>query len=145
MIVYHLGLVKSNLFNFYSTLFFAFMLPAVQICFFCVAIGQKPNNLPFGVVNEEIHPFGTICDFSDGCEFKNFSCRYLSALTDDPTLNLLQYKDIESAVNAVEEGTIWGAIHIGKNFTAALVKAAIAGIKADQETRAQSQVEVIAI
>ena len=119
------------------------MLPAVQICFFCVAIGQKPNNLPFGVVNDEVRPFGTICDFNDGCEFRNFSCRYLSALNDDPTLNLLQYKDIESAVNAVKEGTVWGTVYIGRNFTAALVQAALAGIKADQETREQSQIEVI--
>ena len=50
----------------YSTLFFAFLLPAVQICFFCVAIGQKPSNLKYGVVNEEIQPFGSICDFEDG-------------------------------------------------------------------------------
>ena len=118
------------------------MLPAVQICFFCVAIGQKPSNLPFGVVNREAHPFGSICDFNDGCEFKNFSCRYLSNLYDDPTLHLLQYKDMESAVKAVEEGTIWGAIHIGRNFTAALVKTVLAGIKADEDSRQQSQVEV---
>lgn len=118
------------------------MLPAVQICFFCVAIGQKPSNLPFGVVNQEAHPFGSVCDFNDGCEFKNFSCRYLSTLYDDPTLNLLQYKDMESAVKAVEDGTIWGTIHIGRNFTPALVKTVLDGIKADKDSRDQSQVEV---
>ena len=118
------------------------MLPAVQICFFCVAIGRKPNNLPFGVVNEEIEPFGSSCDFKDGCEFHNFSCRYLSALTDDPTLNLLQYKDSISALRAVEDGTIWGSIHFGTNFTAALVQRVLGGIKADKEVKEQSQIHV---
>ena len=113
---------KLSIFHICSTLFFAFMLPAVQICFFCVAIGQKPSNLPFCVVNEEVQPFGSVCDYNDGCEFKNFSCRYLSALHEDPALNLLQYKDSESAINAVKDGTVWGMIHIGSNFTVALVK-----------------------
>ena len=146
---YIVALIKVNIpigltnpFFFSSTLFFAFMLPAVQICFFCVAIGQKPSNLPFGVVNQEAQPFGSVCDFNDGCEFKNFSCRYLSYLYDDSTLRLLQYKDMESAVKAVEEGTIWGTIHIGRNFTPALVKTVLAGIKADKNSRDQSQVEV---
>jgi len=125
-----------------STLFFAFLLPAVQICFFCVAIGQKPSNLKYGVVNEEIQPFGSICDFEDGCEFKNFSCRYLSALNEDNTLDLLQYKDSESAINAIRDGKIWGMIHIGSNFTVALVQTILAGIKADKEMRKQSQIDV---
>ena len=132
-----------NYFTFsYSTLFFAFLLPAVQICFFCVAIGQKPSNLKYGVVNEEIQPFGSICDFEDGCEFKNFSCRYLSALNEDNTLDLLQYKDSESAINAIRDGKIWGMIHIGSNFTVALVQTILAGIKADKEMRKQSQIDV---
>ena len=118
------------------------MLPAVQICFFCVAVGQKPTNLPLGVVNDEIQPFGSICDFKDGCEFQNFSCRYLSTLHGDPTLNLLQYKDTESAINAVEDGTIWGAIYIGHNFTTALVQTVLAGIKAEKDMREQSQIDV---
>ena len=118
------------------------MLPALQICFFCVAIGQKPTNLPFGVVNEEIMPFGSICDFNDGCEFQNFSCRYLATLHDDPTLNLLQYKDNKSAFKAVKDGVIWGTIHIGNNFTVALVQMVLAGIKANEETRNQSTIDV---
>ena len=35
-------------------LLFVFLLPAIQVVFFCIAVGQKPAGLRLGLVNQEL-------------------------------------------------------------------------------------------
>ena len=43
----------------YSGLFFAFLLPAVEVFFFCIALGRDPTQLPLAIVNHEQNLTGT--------------------------------------------------------------------------------------
>ena len=79
------------------------MLPAIQVIFFCVAIGRDPTNLPVGITLDEIeftdlvldpkqtsleitkeglsHEFFKMtCPVTDGCDFSNLSCKFLAHL-----------------------------------------------------------------
>ena len=62
----------------------------------CGTIGGEPRELKFAVVNQEIEP-GNGCDFTEGCDFANVSCRYLYALNDDPTFDLIHFGEEEYA------------------------------------------------
>ena len=62
----------------------------------CGTIGGEPRELKFAVVNHEIEP-GNGCDFTEGCDFANVSCRYLYALNDDPTFDLIHFGEEEYA------------------------------------------------
>ena len=37
-----------------SALIFIFLLPAIQVTFFCAAVGRDPTDLRVAVVNEEV-------------------------------------------------------------------------------------------
>merc|ERR1739844_652913 len=50
-------------------LIYQFVLPAIQVSLFCLAIGQDPKDLPVGIVNGEL-PGGVPCTndtFTYGC------------------------------------------------------------------------------
>lgn len=67
--------MSSNFFlSISSQLLFAFLLPAIQVIFFCVAIGRDPTGLKMAVVNNEL-AFGSNCTIAPGCDFSNLSCR----------------------------------------------------------------------
>ena len=69
------GYMSSNFFlSISSQLLFAFLLPAIQVIFFCVAIGRDPTGLKMAVVNNEL-AFGSNCTIAPGCDFSNLSCR----------------------------------------------------------------------
>jgi hypothetical protein len=64
-----------------SNLAFIFLLPAIQVTFFCVAIGREPTSLPMAVVNEEISGTNnTNCSWPTGCEFDFLSCRFFDSV-----------------------------------------------------------------
>lgn len=58
---------------------FIFLLPAIQVILFCLAIGREPNDMKVGVVNYEVPYLGS-CEAMVGCTTANLSCRYLDAL-----------------------------------------------------------------
>ena len=52
-----LALVSKNLTKMIRNctgLFFIFLLPAIETILYCVAIGNDPKSLPFGIVNHEV-------------------------------------------------------------------------------------------
>jgi hypothetical protein len=61
---------------YFSFMLFIFVLPAIQVILFCLAIGREPLDMKFGVVNHEV-PGLSICHGPAGCTTQNLSCRYL--------------------------------------------------------------------
>ena len=43
--------MKDLLFRENNSLLFVFLLPAVEVIFFCVAIGREPSHLPLAIGN----------------------------------------------------------------------------------------------
>jgi len=114
-------------------LIYQFLLPALQVSLFCLAIGQDPKELPVSIVSEEI-PFNSSCQqFSTECpvdfgffapvstnkNLGNLSCRYLSYVSDQ-LIKPVWFASHTQAVEAVERGDTWGVIHMESNFSQAL-------------------------
>jgi ABC-type multidrug transport system ATPase subunit/ABC-type multidrug transport system permease subunit len=105
--------LKRNL----PMLLFIFLLPAVQVLFFCVAIGQEPTGLRLGLVNRELHSTGsTECPVVVGnCSYASLGCRVFRGGGD--TVQLLEYNSEEEGLADVEDGDLWGLIVIHSNFS----------------------------
>jgi len=105
--------LKRNL----PMLLFIFLLPAVQVVFFCVAIGQEPTGLRLGLVNQELQGDGLDqCPVVLGdCNYNSLGCRVFG--DGDDTVELVEYKSEGEALAAVEAGKLWGMIVIQANFS----------------------------
>ena len=127
---------------------FAFVLPAIQISIFCLAIGGAPTALKFGIVNDEIVGAGSSssavnCGHAgDSCDFANISCRLIDSLSNGPTFQLVPFADQEAAVEATRRGQIWGSVKFGANFSKALIKTFIQEEDAEAEQREMSKIRV---
>ncbi len=82
---------------------FIILMPAIQILLFGIAIGQAPTGLDFAIVDEGPGDIGTIVvEHLDGSE----------------SLVLhIEYENMPSARLDIEEGELWGALHIHPNGT----------------------------
>ncbi|XP_003696091.1 ABC transporter G family member 20 isoform X1 [Apis florea] len=138
------ALLQKNFLRMYrnvGVLLFVFALPVMQVVLFCLAIGKDPTDLKMAIVNHEI-PFGnSSCPVSDGCNLSLLSCRYLSFLNSD-LIEKQYYWDLDTAINAVREGNVWGTLYFTENFTDALVARMALGREADEETLDQSELRV---
>ncbi|DAC52345.1 MAG TPA: ABC transporter permease [Candidatus Thalassarchaeaceae archaeon] len=82
---------------------FIIIMPAIQILLFGIAIGQAPTGLDFAIVDDGADDIGAIVvGHLDGSE---------SLVIDT------EYKDMSSARLDIEEGELWGALHIHPNGT----------------------------
>lgn len=115
-------------------LVYTFLLPALQMSLFCLAIGQDPRDLTMAVVTDEVDTEGGQCEHNNRCpldhgflglgvspnsDLANLSCRYLGFLNTDMIRPVFFNKE-EDAVSAVSNGDAWGVIHMGSNFSEAL-------------------------
>jgi len=119
---------------------FIFVLPAMQVILFCLAIGREPREMKFGVVNNEI-PWNASCDVVEGCGASNLSCKFLDQLPKD-MLSLISYDDVEMAIDDIHKGEIWGYLEFSANFSTAMVERGLAGNLADNFTIYNSRVNV---
>ena len=117
-----------------------FTFSAIEVVFFCVAIGQTPSQLPFALVNNEYPAFN--CSFKSGCSFGNLSCRLTNYFDQDPTFDLKLYSNESQALQAVRDGVVWGYVSFDANYTAALVDRMWNYMDASQLTRNQSTTQV---
>ena len=88
--------------NNLPALLFVFLLPSIQVCLFCIAIGKNPTDLPFGVVNHDVGG--------------NYSARYVDGL-ERAGLDVRMY---DSEIQARSDGranTIWGYSVVPANYT----------------------------
>lgn len=78
-VTFTLPLTKSLISHTNRFMLFIFVLPAIQVILFCLAVGREPLDMKFGVINHEVPEFG-ICHGPEGCTTMNLSCRYLDTL-----------------------------------------------------------------
>lgn len=123
---------------------FVFLLPAVEVFFFCIAIGQDPTKLPLGFVNNEMSNFSSManCSFNASCEFTNLSCRFLKHMEDNDTVTTRYFENESLALEASKQGEIWGYVSIHKNFSTALLARLWQSLEIDSETREQSSIQI---
>lgn len=70
---------------------FIFLLPAAQAILFCLAIGRDPTFLKMAVVNEELDASqGRVCNYTTGCVYSMFSCRYLRFIDNSTIVQVRQ-------------------------------------------------------
>lgn len=108
-------------------LLFTFLVPSIQVVLFCLCIGSDPFELQVAIVNQETHPL--------------LSVAFLRRL-DNTTLSQIPYSSLDSALDAVREGSAWGVIAIGANFSAALHYRFFLGVNADNRTIEDSSINV---
>lgn len=115
-------------------LIYQFVLPALQVSLFCLAIGQDPKDLPVAVVNAEnagasCHYFNASSDRQCPLNFdgtfglpepnehlSNFTCRYLS-FVDASIAHPVYFTNLTDAVQSVEDGHTWGIVSMDENFS----------------------------
>ncbi len=89
-----------------------FLLPAIQVVFFCVAIGRDPSDLPIAVVNNELEgssiAANASCDIAQGCVFTDVSCRLLANIFSNESSLVAtkydNYQEISSCLYVVKAG-----------------------------------------
>lgn len=121
---------------------FVFLMPGLQSTLFCLAIGRDPTSLKMAVVNEELDPsVGRVCNYTTDCTYSMFSCRYLRYL-DNATIVQIPYQSLSDALDATLQGTVWGVIHFGPNFTEELLERQVDGNAVDKETIEGSRIGI---
>nr|UOU03364.1 ATP-binding cassette subfamily H-like 2 [Brachionus rubens] len=83
-------------------LFIQFLIPIIQITFFCLCIGGPLKKLPIGFLNYETSP-------SLG--------RLIINEMDNETLDKLEYKNYDSGYQDLKNGKIWSFFVVDKNFS----------------------------
>eukprot|EP01012_Entosiphon_sulcatum_P003082 TRINITY_DN10850_c0_g1_i1.p1 TRINITY_DN10850_c0_g1~~TRINITY_DN10850_c0_g1_i1.p1 ORF type:complete len:684 (+),score=68.76 TRINITY_DN10850_c0_g1_i1:433-2484(+) len=92
---------------------FVFLLPTIQVCLFCVAIGRTPTDLPFGYVNSDVpapSPVNSSHTLTLGADF-------IRILGSDAAVDLQQLASVSEGVSAVEHGKLWGFVEVPQNFS----------------------------
>jgi len=112
-------------------LLFIFLLPAIQVIFFCIAIGQKPTGLRLGIVNYEADM--DMCSYPNistvtECDLTLFSCKMFKS---DDIVDLVSYESESEAETDVQNGNIWGYLSVPDNFTSSLISKYTGGMMTD--------------
>jgi hypothetical protein len=92
-----------------------FLIPVIQITFFYLCIGQKPQNLPFGIVNHDT----TFKLFGDAY---NLGDEIVGELQ-ERTLIKKPYTSYDDAYQELKRGYLWGFMSIDANFSREVVEA----------------------
>ncbi|RNA38840.1 ABC transporter G family member 20-like [Brachionus plicatilis] len=79
-----------------------FLVPIIQITFFCLCIGRPVKNLPVGYVNNDNSSF-------------NLSGKIIDEM-DNEILNKIFYKNFDSGYQDLKLGKIWSLFVIDQNF-----------------------------
>ncbi|XP_014666455.1 PREDICTED: ABC transporter G family member 20-like [Priapulus caudatus] len=87
-------------------LVFQFIMPSIQLCFFCLAVGGDLKNVPVAVVNQDSPPI--------------LSTSYLKSISS--SIVDLQYHDnFADGYNAVLENKAWALLYFNTSFTMDLI------------------------
>jgi len=127
----------------FTGLAFVFLLPAIEVIFFCIAIGRDPTQLPLGIVNYEAGGNLTeICPYESSCDFNNLACRLTSHFDKIDTFDIQFFQDEDLAYQATKEGKVWGYVSFHKNFSEAFFGRMWSQIDTDEQTRKESTTQV---
>lgn len=131
-----------------SLLIFIIWVPACQVLFMCLALGNDPKPMKFGIVNHEFE-FSEVsnCDelldqrTSENCSLIGLSCEFLKFLPEDVVHQ--RFFDAESdARDAVERGKTWGFMSFPPEFSSAYFTKIASNALADEETLNSSSIHL---
>ncbi|XP_033125367.1 ABC transporter G family member 20-like [Anneissia japonica] len=111
-----------------GSIVFSFLIPVVEVCLFCLCIGNPPAGLHMAVVNLDTSPL-------------NYSQRFLWHL-DNKTIIQHPYDNFTSAFEDARNGKYWGTIYMAPTYSTDLVKRFLEGTKVDNETIEGSTIHV---
>ncbi|ODN00401.1 ABC transporter G family member 23 [Orchesella cincta] len=124
----------------YLLLIFILWVPAAQVLFMCLALGNDPKPMKFGIVNHEFEATGlyTCAELlevrkNETCSLVGLSCEYLNTLPGD-VVHQRFYKTEEEARYAVQRGKIWGFMSFPEEFSSAYYTKIASSALADEET-----------
>ncbi|XP_073975814.1 ABC transporter G family member 23-like [Rhodnius prolixus] len=123
---------------------FLLMLPVVQCWLFVLTIGRDPLGLKLGIVNEELqHGFDVCHKFPNiTCSLDYpMSCKFMDTL-EKKQINLIEYRDHESARRGVEKNHVWGYLHFSSNYTEALFDRIISNLRTNDEALDKSELKI---
>ncbi|XP_055693758.1 ABC transporter G family member 20-like [Lutzomyia longipalpis] len=103
-----------------GVLLFIAVLPVVQVCLFCEAIGKAPIDLKIAVTNNELlTPFD--CPITAGCNSSYLSCRYIDFLKHSG-LDVGIYSTYSEAEESVKDGDTWLVMNFPENYSQSLLE-----------------------
>ncbi|CAL4139268.1 unnamed protein product, partial [Meganyctiphanes norvegica] len=120
--------MKRNL----GFLLFSFLMPPMQTCLFCLAIGGMPYNLPVAIINEDLGLDPILEVISDLPFIPDLPNPYNDTLgqlyidkLNDKTISKIYYDDYEDGYSAVKDGHAWSMIYLNENFTSGIIAEAL--------------------
>ncbi|KAK9499328.1 hypothetical protein O3M35_002381 [Rhynocoris fuscipes] len=124
---------------------FLLTLPIVISALFVLTIGRDPLGLKLGVVNEELPDGIDVCNrfaanLTCSLEYP-MSCKFLDTL-EKKQINLIGYRDHESARRGVERNHVWGYLYFSRNYTEALFERIISNLRASDESLNTSELKI---
>lgn len=131
----------------YLLLIFILWVPAAQVLFMCLALGNDPKPMKFGVVNHEFEPYNVstcpelLALRNETCSLIGLSCEFLRTLPDD-VVHQRFYDTEENARYAVRRGKIWGFMSFPDGFSAAYYTKVASSALADEEVLNGSSVHL---
>ena len=111
-------------------LVFTFLIPSIQVAFFCLAIGADPRDIHIQFVNDDTGVLGQ---------------RYVNALSRHTPLNINMSPSFDNAVNVVQKGHAWAVVHTGLNFTNDMIARLEGGMNVSPSVLDGSRVQVKAM
>lgn len=88
---------------------FVFLLPSIQVCLFCLAIGADPRNIKFGLVNYDNNTY-------NGTTSVNLTQTMIGEL--DSRFQLTTFTTEADAYDAARDANVWGYAVIPANYSA---------------------------
>ncbi|ODN00409.1 ABC transporter G family member 20 [Orchesella cincta] len=123
---------------------FVIWIPVFLCSLICLAIGNDPTHINFGLINDELD-YSSVCPtvtrIAGECNIENLSCQYLRQIPDD-TVNLKIFKTVEEAVAAVHDGKIWGFIKFPEDFSGVFWERSATGANVDEMVLNASEIIV---
>lgn len=101
----------------WTFLLFTFLVPALQVILFCVAIGQQPKGLHLAVVNQDAGIDAVPTIFGPlPLPAVNLGNQFLTYL-DSASIVQDSYNSSDLALAAVRRGDAWGVLYLTPTFT----------------------------
>lgn len=94
-----------------------FLIPIIQITFFYLCIGQKPNDLVIGVINNDTTYTNKWLDLKI-----NFGNQVLKKLENESMIQK-HFINFKEAYQELKIGNIWAVLNVDKNFTSEIMSA----------------------
>jgi len=108
--------VRRNLFM----MFFIFLAPAILCIIDCIAIGNRPNNIPVAIVNHESNCSEALFN-PDICQPNLLGCHFVHAINETSGI-FVEYHSLEIATMKAREGGVRALFEIPQNFSVSYLK-----------------------